>query len=48
MAVSDPVAIQWVDLFLSLGDKLGIVVEPEKKRRMSGDPGHGSHYWSTS
>ena len=48
MAVSDPVAIQWVDLFLSLGDKLGIVVEPEKKRRMSGDPGHGSHHWSTS
>ena len=32
MAVSDPVAIQWVDLFLSLGDKLGIVVEPEKKK----------------
>ena len=29
-------------LFLSLGEKLGIVVEPEKKRRMSGGPGHGS------
>jgi hypothetical protein len=47
MAVSDPVATQWVDLFLSLGDKLGIVVEPEKGG-CERDPGQGSHHWSTA
>ena len=48
MAASDPVAAQWVELFLSLGDKLGIVVEPKKKRLMSDEPGPGSRHWSTS
>ena len=31
-AASDPVAAKWVDEFLSLGEKLGIVVEAEKKK----------------
>ena len=47
-ASSDPVAAQWVELFLAVGDKLGIVVDAEKKRLMSDGPGQASRHLSKS
>ena len=45
---SNEAAAKWVDEFLSLGEKLGIVVEAGKKKAMSCGPVPGSSSWSPS